>query len=556
MDQTRAIGTRSEVPDEPSRDAGIDRRAFLQRFAALSAAAAAGAATGAFWPKPAHAFGFGSPVEDVYLDTVRASAVADPTELTLAEASVLIRRRRLQPITMVEAYLARIEKFDGIYKAWNTVLADEARALALALGGGRSKSALYGIPLAIKDNYYTEGVTTTANSTIFERFVPEFDATTVARLKAAGAIVLGKTQMGPLATTRATTPDGIITTVNAWTPETVSINPGGSSTGSACAVAGRMATSSIGTQTGGSITAPSNAQNLTGLKPTMGRCSLFGIIPLSYTRDHPGPLARDVKDAAIMLQTMGGPDSNDPRTLGLPLLPNLVAAATPVRRGKRVSCRWPATLGVIPDYTAGTSPAAALRKTMLDTFADLGVKIVDIALPDEWALLTGGAFNNVRLPERSEPFLEFLRQDLKLFGVSLNGWMQGLFLSGDEFLKGQRAKLLLANRVFEQIFLQCDVVVQTSPVPFDIIGFPEIAFPIGFVPNTTAGRDIPEGAILGGMPFMEDKLCSLVAAYQAVTDFHLKRPLDPVLPPATARLLRSVAPEARLTAEDVEADMQ
>ena len=130
--------------------------------------------------------------------------------------------------------------------------------------------------------------------------------------------MLGKTQMGPLATTRATTPDGVVTTVNAWTPTNPNIDPGGSSTGTATAVAGRMATSGIGTQTGGSITAPSNAQNLTGLKPTMGRVSLHGIIPLSYTRDHPGPLARDAKDAAIMLTAMAGEDPDDPRTQGLP----------------------------------------------------------------------------------------------------------------------------------------------------------------------------------------------------------------------------------------------
>jgi Asp-tRNA(Asn)/Glu-tRNA(Gln) amidotransferase A subunit family amidase len=286
----------------------------------------------------------------------------------------------------------------------------------------------------------------------------------------------------------------------------------------------------------------------------MGRVSLYGIIPLTYTRDHPGPLARDAMDAAIMLQAMAGPDENDPRTLGLPKVPNLIKAATPVRKKGNVILRWPTTIGVIPGYTDGTSQNAVARAQMLSTFATLGADIVNVTLPDEWSLLTG-AFNSVRLPERTEPFLEYLRTDLKLFGVSLNSWMQGLFLSGDEYLKGQRAKYLLAKRVFEQLFTQCDVVVQTSPVPFDIIGFPEIAFSIGFGTSSsqTGMLPIPLGAIFGGMPYAEDRLLSLVAAYQAVTDFHLQRPPDPMLTPGLAR---TAAPGLRLTAEDVEAETE
>ncbi len=550
----KPIDTNREVPEEAPQDVGVDRRAFLARFAAVSAAAAGGALA-ASWPAPAHAVKKPSFI-DPYLTSVRPEALSDLTELTAAEASFLIRTRRLRPIDLVDAYLDRIERFDGIYKAFNTVTAESARAAALAAERTPLRGSLHGVPLAIKDNFYTTGVLTTANSFIFETFVPDFDASTVARLFAAGGILLGKTQMGPLATTRATTPDGIVTTVNAWTPNDPATNPGGSSSGSGCAVAARLASSSTGTQTGGSITAPSNAQNLTGLKPTMGRCSLYGIIPLSYTRDHPGPLARDVKDAALMLETMAGPDANDPRTLGLPRVPKLTAAATPVGFKGRVALRWPTRIGVIPGYTSGTSAAAALRLSMLDTFANLGAQIVDVTLPEEWDLLTGNAFNNVRLPERTEPFLEYMKQDLKLFGVSLNGWMQGLFLSADEFLKGQRAKYRLLKRILEDLYSQCDVVVQTSPVPFDIVGLPEIAFPIGFAPNA-AGVPLPVGAILGGKPFGEDRLCALVAAYQAVTNFHFQRPPDPVVALAASVFGRSAAPAPfQLSAEDVEASMQ
>ena len=528
-------------------DRTIDRRAFLARTAALAAVSAAGVTVAL--PGVASATGRRSPKPGASLDQPNAytrprpEALADPTELTIAEAGWLIRAGKLTPERLVEAYLARISAYDGTYQAFNLVLAEAAVAAARAAARRPRRGVLHGIPLAIKDNYFTEGVRTTANSLLFQDFVPPHDATAVARLKANGGIVLGKTQMGPLATTRATTPAGVVTTVNAWTPTNRNTDPGGSSTGTATAVAGRMATSGIGTQTGGSITAPSNAQNLTGLKPTMGRVSAAGIIPLSYTRDHAGPLARDAKDAAIMLTAMAGEDPADPRTQGLPDVPDLIDAATPVYHRNRVKLRWNTRIGVLPGFASGTSATALARQEYLARLAGIpGVTLVDVPLPEDWSQLTGGTFNAIRLPERSEPFMPYLRTDLRGFGVSVISWLQGALMGGNEFITGQRAKLLLMERVLDQIFDVCDVVVQTDPVPFDILGLPEIAFPIGV--NTTG---VPIGTILGGLPYGEDRLLSVVAAYQAVTDWHLRRPADP--PVAAARARAADAP--RLTAEEV-----
>ncbi|MEU5563244.1 amidase [Micromonospora musae] len=527
-------------------DRSIDRRAFLTRAAVLATASAAGATVAL----PAIATA-GPPAgkREPALDRLNAytkprpEALADPTELTIAEAAWLIRAGKLTPQRLVEAMLARISTYDGVYQAFNVVLADAAIAAARDAARRPRRGALHGIPLAIKDNYYTEGVRTTANSFLFENFVPPYDATAVARLKAGGAILLGKTQMGPLATTRATTPAGVVTTVNAWAPANRNVDPGGSSTGTATAVAGRMATSGIGTQTGGSITSPSNAQNLTGLKPTMGRVSVAGIIPLTYTRDHPGPLARDAKDAAIMLTAMAGEDPADPRSQGLPDVPDLIDAATPVYRRNRVRLRWDTRIGVLPGFADGTSATALARQAYLTQLAAIpGVTLVDVALPEGWSQLTGGTFNNVRLPERSEPFMPYLRSDLRGFGVSVTSWLQGALMGGNEFITGQRARLLLMDRVLHELFDGCDVVVQTDPVPFDILGLPEIAFPIGF---TAAG--VPMGTILGGLPYGEDRLLSVVAAYQATTDWHLRRPADPS--PAALRTRAADAP--RLTAEQV-----
>lgn len=508
--------TRTARPEPMPQDRHIDRRAFVERMAALSAGAAMLPAV------PAAAV---SPVRPRARDASLPFAVrqlADPTELTLAEAATLIRRRELSPLELVDAYLDRIERLDGVYQAFNAVLAGAARAEARRASDMPADAPLHGLPLAIKDNYYTAGTPTTANSLIFEDFIPVYDATAVARLKAAGAIILGKTQMGPLATTRATTPTGDVTTVNAWVPDDPDVSPGGSSSGSATAVAARLAASSTGTQTGGSITVPSNAQGLTGLKPTMGRVSLRGIIPLTYTRDHPGPLARDARDAAIMLEAMAGPDPADPRTLGLPPVPDLVSAAEPLERAGRVALRWPTRVGVLPDYADGDDAGARARAAMLSTFQQLGAELVDVEPPRDWETLTSRAFNNVRLPERTEPFLEHLRADVRRFGVSLSPWINGALMDADVYLKGQRAKLLLLRRVLEDLFAHCDVVVQSTHIPFDMIGLPLIAFPIGFDDRATPPR--PIGALLGGLPFGEDRLLSLAAAYQAGTDWHGRRP--------------------------------
>lgn len=487
----------------------VDRRAFVARMAALGAGAALPAIASA------------TPVSATTAPPDVEPRTRDLTELTVAEAATLIRRGRLDPADLLAAYQDRIERFDGVYQAFNHVAARQKP----------TRGVLHGIPLAIKDNYFTAGLPTTANSFLFQDFVPPYDATAVARLRAAGAVIVGKTQMGPLATTRATTPDGRITTVNAWAPSRPEVDPGGSSTGTATAVAGRLAAGGTGTQTGGSITAPSNAQNLTGLKPTMGRVSLHGIVPLSYTRDHPGPLARDAMDAALLLSTMAGPDPADPRTQGLPRVPDLVTAATPIR-GR---LRWPTRIGITPGYTADP-----FRKSFTDTLANIrGVTIVEVPFPAEWDLLTGGVFNNVRLPERSEPFLPYLATDLRKFGVSVLGWLQGALLGANEFLIGQRTKTQLLERVLTDTFNRCDVMVQTGPVPFDILGLPELALPIGFTPD-----GCPVGTILGGQPFAEDRLLSIAAAYQSVTDWHHRRPADPTQTIATR------TPAHRITAEE------
>jgi len=569
------------APEAPPQDCTVDRRRFLERMGVLGAAAAAGVAVTA---PPLGAARPSSRRPSLRLPEPGHAQATEPWEMSLAELAALIRDRRLAPSELLASYLGRIDALDPVLRAFNTVRREAAFVDARALDDVAWRGPLHGIPLAIKDNYYTAGVPTTANSHIFSDFVPAYDATAWARLRAEGAVLLGKTQMGPLATSRATTPDGEPTTLNAWAPDDATVDPGGSSSGSATAVAARLAASSTGTQTGGSITNPSSRQGLTGLKPTMGRVSLHGIIPLTYTRDHPGPLARDARDAAIMLQAMAGPDRADPRTLGLPVVPDFVQAATPVIGPRGVGLRWPTTIGVIPGYLTASDDAGGrpgfrrveqdpaererrarlararqeseveLRRGMLREFERLGARVVEIELPEEWELLTGQDFNNVRLPERAEPFLPFLRHDVRLFGVSLSPWINGLLLSGPEYLRGQRAKMLLLERVLGGIFGQCDAVVQTSPIPFDMIGLPLIAFPVGF--EGSRGSDLPVAGMLGGLPFGEERLLSLVAAYQAATDWHRRRPQDPAADGGSGEAQARARRAPRLDVLDVLADCE
>jgi Asp-tRNA(Asn)/Glu-tRNA(Gln) amidotransferase A subunit family amidase len=506
------------------QDRRVDRRAFLARMGALGTAAALG--TPLRISAGTAVLGASRPTIDAgpFWDAAARSvgAVDSPAELSATEAGVLLRRGELTARDLVEACLERIGAWDSTYEAFNQVTALQARERADALDRDGEPGLLHGIPLAIKDNFHTRGILTTANSHIYRDFVPDRDATAVARLKAAGGVILGKTQMGPLATTRALTPDGDITTVNAWTPWNPSVSPGGSSSGSATSVASRMALSSIGTQTGGSITVPSLAQGLTGLKPTMGRVSLRGVIPLTYSRDHVGPLARDARDAALMLQAMAGPDADDPRTLGLPEVPDYLTAATPTGEGSSARLRWATRMGVLPGWADGDGPGAAERRAFLTEMESAGAELVEIVPSERWRELSSSLFNAVRLPERTEPFMEYLRQDVRLFGVTLNSWMQGLFMSGDEFLKGQRARHSLLSLTLGEIFEACDVVVQTGHVPFDMVGLPLLALPTGFRETDEGLR--PLGILLGAPPFGEERLLSVGAAWQARTDHHRVRP--------------------------------
>ena len=352
----------------------------------------------------------------------------------------------------------------------------------------------------------------------------------MARLREVKGIMLGKAQMGPLASGRGVVPGtNIPTTRNAWTPDDIRYSPSGSSGGTATAVAARLATGGVGTQTGGSITSPSNAQNLTGMAPTYGRTSLYGVIPLTYTVDRTGPLARDAKDCAILLQAIAGADTNDPRTKGLPPVPDFIKAATPAYRRGRLVPRFPTTIGVPPGYTTTTNAENnALRLAAIAELAGIGYKIVDVTLPDEWDILTG-QLSETQAASGAHYFMPYLQADVLQFGPRLDGFLPYVLRSGAGLLKIQQANVILLHRIITQLFAQCDVVFANAG-DFNRPGLPTIGFPIGMGTDAQTGLTVPRGVVLGGAPFGEERLLSIAAAFQAVTDHHLRRPPDPTLP--------------------------
>jgi len=466
---------------------------------------------------------------EAFAATVRPQALDDLTELTLSETMSLVRRGIVTPTDLVSAHVDRIERFDGQYQAFadrptrESLLSQAAKPPA-----DGADAPLRGVCLAPKDNFYTADLLTEGGSLVYEGFRPEYDATAVSLMRAAGGVVVGKAQMGNLAGGRAqrygtTTP----TTRNAWAPDDVSVSPGGSSSGTGTAVAARLAVAGVGTQTGGSVVGPGNAQGLTCIKPTFGRVSLHGIIPLSYTRDHVGPMARNALDAAILLQILAKPDPLDPRTLGLPAAPNYVLAATP-HGGERPAVRWPTRVGVWPGYLDGDDEGVVQMRTALVHELDRNTNVTivpDVTLPDQWDELTGSPLGG----SHGDPtafFIEALRDDVRKFAGRLPRFLNGMLQSADTYVKVQQARMLLLHRLHTQLFNQCDVVLTPGSGAFDGTGLPVMCMPIGF--EDVDGRRRPRGTILAAPAFGEERLLAVAAAWQAVTEYHTERPDDPM----------------------------
>jgi aspartyl-tRNA(Asn)/glutamyl-tRNA(Gln) amidotransferase subunit A len=302
-------------------------------------------------------------------------ATTETTQLTLEDAAALVRDRRVSPSELTEACLARIEAIEPRLNAFVTVTADLARAQAREAGddiaAGRYKGPLHGIPVAVKDLFATKGIRTTAGSRILADWIPDEDATVVLRLREAGAVLLGKLGMHEFAYGVSSVNPHFGDVHNPWDRTKI---PGGSSGGSAVAVVAGEAYATLGSDTGGSIRIPASLCGCIGLKPTFGRASLFGAVPLAWSLDHPGPLARTVRDVAVTTAAIAGFDPRDPISAERPVQ-DFLAGIDQGAQGLRV--------GVPIDHVWDECDAAiagAVRGA-IEALARAGASIVEIRWP-------------------------------------------------------------------------------------------------------------------------------------------------------------------------------
>ena len=305
---------------------------------------------------------------------------------TIAELSVLLARRKISPVEITTLFLERIEKFNPTLNAYLTITREAALAAAREsekrIQQKRSRGLLEGIPIALKDNIWTRGIRSTAGSKFLNDFIPEKDATVAASLHRAGAVLLGKTNLHEFAYGISTNNPHFGPTRNPWDMTRI---PGGSSGGSAAAIAAGLCVASVGTDTGGSIRIPAALCGIVGLKPTFGRVSCNGVVALAPTFDHVGPLARTVADAALILGVIAGRDPLDAATLSQPRFKSFADVRQLQQRLRpQFSKKRPLKLGLPREYffTSVSEEVREAVKSAVHSFEELGAIIEEVSLPN------------------------------------------------------------------------------------------------------------------------------------------------------------------------------
>jgi len=429
---------------------------------------------------------------------------------TIRDIGARFRRRALSPVELTRAHLDRIEQLDPKLHAF------DARAAEAALGRGDISSPLLGIPIGYKDIYATRGILTTGGSALLADWIPDEDSTCVTRLQRAGAVMLGKLITHEFAFGIQFPGHRFPAARNPWDLERM---PGGSSSGSGAALAAGMAFGALGTDTGGSIRGPASLCGIAGLKPTYGRCSRAGVLTLSWTLDHTGPMARTVEDCAYLLQALAGYDAADPASSREPV-PDYVAPLGRGVRGLRVGVpREYFFEDVDPEVEKGFEQALA-------TLRQLGASVEDVQIP---SIQSAGAFMAIMLSEAFAYHERDLREHPERFGELLR-----------EYVQAQRLRTRLQADM-SAVLRRVDVLATpTSPKPaptfatvydpdygfprgntgpFNMTGLPALAVPCGF---TAAG--LPISIQIVGRPFDETTVLRVGHTYEQATDWHKRHP--------------------------------
>lgn len=460
-------------------------------------------------------------------------------ELHYLELTELTRRIHAGEMTSVEATqaaLTRIETLDGTLHSFALVLPEYALERARIADGqiraGEIKGPLHGAPIAVKDLCWMQGVPTAAGTIVHRDFRPTENATVVNRLTTAGAVILGKLQLTEGA--YADHHPEVTPPLNPWNAAHWS---GASSSGSGSATAAGLSYGSLGSDTGGSIRFPSAANGLTGLKPTWGRVSRYGVFELAATLDHIGPMTRSARDAAAMLGVIAGSDENDPTALQDPV-PDYLAGIGRGLRGVRV--------GIAPAWIEAQADAATRKAvaSVVETVRDLGAEIHEVRFPDvtqmvaDWFPLCGvetAVAHEATYPARKDEYgpalsglIELGRglsgmdyQKIVLRRIEFAGRLAALFRTVDLLLLP--AQGFASPTLAKMATLGEDAALMTSLLsftcPFDISGSPTITLPCGF---TEAGTPVAFQFV--GAHLAEELLCQAGYAYQQATDWHKRHP--------------------------------
>jgi aspartyl-tRNA(Asn)/glutamyl-tRNA(Gln) amidotransferase subunit A len=460
--------------------------------------------------------------------------------LSAGDQGRLIQKKEVSPVEVTQAHLARIEALEPRLNSFITLLPeaalDAARTAEKEVLEGRWRGPLHGVPMGLKDLFYTRGVRTTSGAKVFDRFVPDFDSTVTARLKAAGAILLGKLNLHPLAYGPTGENAEYGNMHNPWDPERIT---GGSSGGSASAAASGECAITLGSDTGGSIRIPSSLCGLAGIKPTYGRASCYGVTALSWSLDHPGPLCRTAEDCALVMNAIAGYDPKDPASVDLPV-PDYTRALTGEIQGLRI--------GIPRDYF--DSPIDPEVKDLfwkaVASLEKLGARVSEVSWPlysrcmaisTTVQMVEAAVYHWRLLKERGEDLYAPVRLRLET----------GFFISGADYVRAQQARALFFRetlKLFEGVDLlagptlpitafkigtvEMEVAGALTKViplltqytrPFNLTGLPAMSVPCGF-----SAKGLPVGLQLAGRPFDEETVLRTGHAFEQATAWHLRKP--------------------------------
>lgn len=458
----------------------------------------------------------------------------------LTEVAALIKCGDLSPVALTQRMLNRITTVDANLHSYITVMAEQALATAQRaeqdIAAGNYRGALHGIPVAVKDLAYTRHAATTGGHSFMSNFVPDYDATVVTRLAEAGAVLLGKLNLteGALLGYHR----DFLIPVNPWRAD---YWPGLSSSGSGVATAAGLCYASLGTDTGGSIRFPAMANGIVGLKPTYGRVSRYGILPLAPSLDHVGPMTRRVADAALVLEAIAGYDANDPTSLQAPV-PNMRDELQKDITGLRIGFdRLYAT------HNMSTTLSTAIHAALME-LERLGARIVEVQMPDfpdamveAWFTLCAyeaRAAHRANYPSRAEHYGEYLREFLAMgaavtdqqyaaasrLRTEFNHRLRGVLANVDAIATPAGGAPFIAARDVPYGGMSASDPVMASirprfTFPADLAGTPALALPCGLSED-----GLPLTMQLMGKHLSEPMLCRIGHAYERATEWHTRHP--------------------------------